>query len=952
MIRPFLRTSSLVSLPSRTPFRPSSFPLPLLRPSPLSVRPTTRLFPSRRFYADEAVEDARGPPLEEPEPAKKAEDFGGDQEKEIVLPPPLEAQFFVSSIFPIQLGKLDPRPKLALLRKDDLLDQFSLICSDIPVHSFKHVKTVKQAKDGGVFVRFTYVPLPEEEGGSEKALTDVEKAFNDAATKLGGLKTWSWLGAGKIWRVLGRPWHEDLNRFPSSQLRIQFDGPDVNQETLYDLLRPYGHLSSITPPAPQPALTPRFALVNFTRLHSSTAAVSCLHGLSVPPTPPRVVTVSKDPSVASPLPNPPSNSPSTLTRMSFSYVSPLKAHVVRDWISGHPKIALPLLAFLIGTLSYTFFDPIREFMVSSKILGRFNIEGYTLIKYLKSLGATILPSFFDDPEPPAPAPKSGETETDAWRERNEAEKIMENWMHEYPTGFIVLTGPHGSGKTALAQKIIDNERKKYLIIDCAAISKAKTDAAMIAELANQTGYWPMFGFLTSMNSLIDLASMGLIGQKAGFSTDFPTQLKQILDVVSASLKHVSEHELEGQKKLVQTNANRVVVEAEEVAFSERLKRIGYHDPRMDDVAGNGLISEVGYGDERTTPADLASPNDAVFLSSTKSSHETSTEISSLDKDRDTIAVLPVIVLKNFAIKGSKKDELWNTIAEWSASLIENQIAQVVVVGDNTSASKPLAKALPSKPLNAISLTDADHKTSLEYVSSKLGSARTEMTGEEKEKLRTLGGRMTDLDELLVKLRSGLTIPDAVEDILTRTQVELRKSVFGDDAEEAKNLPWSRAQAWKIVKDLSSKGELSYSALLLAFPFKGAEDKLKNLEAAEFVSITYINGRPSLVKPGKPLYHAAFKKLVEDPVFRASQTIAFNAEVIAASENEIKSAETELLSLKDIGFETGAGWKLLSGASGIEMRAGYLLEKLKVAQTKVNTLEKENEATKAVLSSNA
>ena len=28
-----------------------------------------------------------------------------------------------------------------------------------------------------------------------------------------------------------------------------------------------------------------------------------------------------------------------------------------------------------------------------------------------------------------------------------------------------------------------------------------------------------------------------------------------------------------------------------------------------------------------------------------------------------------------------------------------------------------------------------------------------------------------------------------------------------------------------------------------------------------------------------------------------------------------------------------------------MRAGYLLEKLKAAQTKVNTLEKENEATK-------
>jgi len=55
-----------------------------------------------------------------------------------------------------------------------------------------------------------------------------------------------------------------------------------------------------------------------------------------------------------------------------------------------------------------------------------------------------------------------------------------------------------------------------------------------------------------------------------------------------------------------------------------------------------------------TVNDLASPDDAVFLSSSQPSHETSAEISSLDKDRDTIAVLPVVVLKNFAVKGSKK----------------------------------------------------------------------------------------------------------------------------------------------------------------------------------------------------------------------------------------------------------------------------------------------------------
>lgn len=52
--------------------------------------------------------------------------------------------------------------------------------------------------------------------------------------------------------------------------------------------------------------------------------------------------------------------------------------------------------------------------------------------------------------------------------------------------------------------------------------------------------------------------------------------------------------------------------------------------------------------------DLASPEDAVFLSSSQPSHESSAEINSLDKDRDAIAVLPVVVLKNFAAKGSKK----------------------------------------------------------------------------------------------------------------------------------------------------------------------------------------------------------------------------------------------------------------------------------------------------------
>lgn len=158
------------------------------------------------------------------------------------------------------------------------------------------------------------------------------------------------------------------------------------------------------------------------------------------------------------------------------------------------------------------------------------------------------------------------------------------------------------------------------------------------------------------------------------------------------------------------------------------------------------MCELGYGDERMLENDLAAPEDAVFLSSTLPAHDLSTEISSLDKDRDQIAVLPVVVLKNFAVKGSKKVTRVEALSALrslleltsgslflspsgralehhcrveclvgrepgqsrsgrreakslrsdfylSPSLLLPQIAQVVVIGDNTSASKPLAKGL-------------------------------------------------------------------------------------------------------------------------------------------------------------------------------------------------------------------------------------------------------------------
>lgn len=48
------------------------------------------------------------------------------------------------------------------------------------------------------------------------------------------------------------------------------------------------------------------------------------------------------------------------------------------------------------------------------------------------------------------------------------------------------------------------------------------------------------------------------------------------------------------------------------------------------------------------------------------------------------------------------------------------------------------------------------------------------------------------------------------DIIARSATEIVKNCFGDDSEEAKNLPWTREQAWFLVKKLSKDKEVCAS----------------------------------------------------------------------------------------------------------------------------------------------
>ncbi|OXM81077.1 exonuclease [Cryptococcus neoformans Bt63] len=985
------------------------------------------------------------------------------------------ASFYISNVFPIQLGRWDFRPSIAsLIREEALLEHLHVIANDVKVHGFQVENWEVSRKDGGVFLHFSYTTPTEEQPSKEEEKVDEEKAarigvestpssytqnqpgrlfispLEESAQKHGGWPSWlgNWwaqkkwhddrkvpghtlyssraedgedaavdgdegglvkgsagavkglqgaAGGGRVWVVKGKQWTEDMNRFPSNRLRVEFDGPDVSQEMLYTLFRPYGRLADIQPPTPVPAGSLRFASVSFSRLSPAAIAINALHGYSTPTNTAdftiRVLSSATD-------------KPIPLSRLRLFYERPLKAHALRDWISSHPRLVLPVVAFLIGTLSYTFFDPIRAFFVRSKLEGVWDINEYSLIKTLRQ--KFVLPTSFGFLNSSAIETEDSEEAIgkNAWADRIEAEKGVEQWLAEYPSTFITITGPPGSGKSSLVTRVLKQQDKPAMVIDCEEIAKAKNDAGLVSALADQTGYYPVFSFMSSLSGLIDLAAVGLIGQKAGFSTPVDQQLRQMLEIVGGALKDVSTHAQKSHQEALQAQKDQVETDKIRQRKRQMIAR-GWHDGRLDCVAGNGL-SELGVGDEPFEEQDwdcvpLGVPmggnvapiqGDTVLTSLTASTDKVESErlelqtmaSTELDVESETIKSLPIVVLKNFAQKTAKGD-LWNVLAEWGASLVENKVAHVIVVTEGPTATKALTRALPAKPLNTVGLADADEVNALAYVRDKLrphtaattttttsNSTSTADDGiasqkpgsdpkaytlspEDSAQIAKLGGRMVDLENLVYKVRTGSKIKDAVDDIILRNVVELRKAAFGDDSEDAKALQWTRAQAWKVVSDLANKGEIPYNKMLQEFPFKGAEQSLKALEEHELVSVSYIDGRASMVKPGKPVFRYVFQALVNDPVFKSSCQIEYNNAIIAKSESDIKAYEQELMNLKNITTEGGSdalgvsgGWLGLGGNSAIRDRGKWLLDKMGGLVDKVGKLEKENAEMVKVLSS--
>jgi hypothetical protein len=179
--------------------------------------------------------------------------------------------------------------------------------------------------------------------------------------------------------------------------------------------------------------------------------------------------------------------------------------------------------------------------------------------------------------------------------------------------------------------------------------------------------------------------------------------------------------------------------------------------------------------------------------------------------------------------------------------------------------------------------------------------------------------------------------EAVQEIIEQSASEILKMYLLDVDVATRN--WTPQQAWLLIKQLAKGETLRYNEILLSDVYKdGGEKTLQALEQAELISISSSNGRPHAIKPGKPVYLAAFKYLTKDDVLRSRLDLAILTQLIGIENKNVDKLESELRLLADL---PGQPKQLLP-------RINWLLNKSQASHAKVEKYEAEGATLKKIL----
>lgn len=752
---------------------------------------------------------------------------------------PGETLLYFDNVFPLKTALWDIRYLAMRWDKSSIESRIKKQCIPSALRqnadpaTFSITDIIPRQKDGGAFVKFN-------SENPEEAERQIAEYLKDKA-----LKPWfAPFTSVRSFIVQGKPWVEDLYRYPSSRLRVEFVASDstteLSQEALYALFRQYGKIADITVPPAGAKDLPKSATIQFLKMRSATAAKNCMHGFTVHEI---ASIVGKEGGVA----------------LRILYERTDKSHWIRDWLVKHPRIIIPVLAALLATFTVAIFDPVRTWFIKAKVTRSLHFSEYAAWGWLKDNTIARLTNN-DQKEDDLSA---------LWEERKESIEKMNGWLQESEETFIVVQGPRGSGKRELVVDSVLKKRKNVLVVDCEPINEAHGESATIAAAAAQVGYRPVFSWMNTISSVIDLAAQGTIGTSTGFSQTLENQFNKILQNTGVALKQIA---------------------LEQKSNNER-------DEHMSDD-----------------------------------------EYLSAHPERR-----PIVVIDNFLHVEGNNSIIFDRLADWAALLVSSNVAHVVFLTNDITFSKSLARSLPDRVFRSIFLGDALPDSAMRYIMHQIqddDDTPHAVTSSEKfqtelnSSISALGGRLTDLDFLARRIKTGETPSQAVHEIIETSAAEILKLYILDSSKDRK---WTPEQAWHLVSHLATNDkELAYNDILLHDLFKtGGEDALQALESSELIAIVNHNGRPYSVKPGKPVFRTAFGKLVKDKVLKAKMEMACLKNITEVHTKIIRTAEDELAVLATLDKKPKA-------------RVEWLLQRIQTSQEKVEVADKETVKLKQVL----
>ncbi|KAJ2849584.1 mitochondrial escape protein 2 [Coemansia brasiliensis] len=714
-----------------------------------------------------------------------------------------QAALFIDNVFPLKIARVDVRPYLmqrSMAAKQSRVE--AMLPADLP-HKARVSKIDPQMRDGGGLVHFTVAADSSE--SARQAARDVVQAVNEHVQQ----HCQRWWTQVRALGVRGEPFCEDIVRMlPAKRVRVEFCGPALDTEQLFKEFRPFGRIVDIE-------VGSSSAIVRFARLRGATSARACVHGDVV-----------------------------GATRLRVSYAGEDHEHLVMQWLKEHSKFTVPLAAAALIAAIYAVFDPIREFCVENKITHRFDLARIPLIGDVRRVAMRSLlrrePARHDD--------------MSAWTGLADQGARLESILDDPPESFIVVVGPHGSGKARVVEQA--TRGKKYRIeIDAHALAAGHSELEQMTQLAHQLGWWPVFNSIISITSAIDVMATAATGSSAGISATPESQVRRILETLALVLANIR------------------------------------HERKQ---------AHLHSASHASAPVHALPPEDVPVI----------VFDSLLDAD---IKFAPVIL-------------------DWATSIVEAGLAHCIITATSISGYHEVQRAQPQNAASLISLNDASPMEAVTLLQKQLVPSLDPTNQEASESVNesiahaatVLGGRLEDLQLFVQKVRAGESGAAALESIVQRAITEVRKYAFSDDSEVGQcEHTWTPEQFWFLLTELAQRSEIEYDRIRSSALFAGKDDALLGLAEAQLITMVYNHDRPARIRPGRPVYAAAFERILQDPGFACSMTVKMNKKFVDLETAKIRAAEDELALLNVFRASADAHAALTSGMAVIAAsQAGY------------------------------